>query len=55
MLRPDTYVGSVEMFQQMLWVYDKEQQKIVYKQISYVPGLYKIFGKRSNPYLTPYR
>lgn len=44
LLRPDTYVGSVEMYQQMLWVYDKDTQSIVYKQISYVPGLYKIFG-----------
>ena len=45
LIRPDTYIGSVEMFQQYLWVFDKEEQKIVYKQISYVPGLYKIFGK----------
>ena len=26
-------------------MYDKEQDKIIYKPISYVPGLYKIFGK----------
>jgi DNA topoisomerase II len=45
LLRPDTYVGSVELFQQYLWVYDKDQDRIVFKQISYVPGLYKIFGK----------
>jgi len=46
LLRPDTYVGSVEMYEQMLWVYDQEQERIVYKSIKYVPGLYKIFGKR---------
>lgn len=45
LLRPDTYVGSVEMFQQYLWVFDETEKKIVYKQISYCPGLYKIFGK----------
>ena len=45
LLRPDTYIGSVEMFQQELWVYDKETEKIVFKRVSYVPGLYKIFGK----------
>lgn len=44
LLRPDTYVGSVEMYQQMLWVYDKDQDRIIYRQVSYVPGLYKIFG-----------
>ena len=45
MLRPDTYIGSVEMYQQELWVYDKDTDKIVFKRVSYVPGLYKIFGK----------
>jgi DNA topoisomerase-2 len=45
LLRPDTYIGSVEMYQQELWVYDKETEKIVFKRVSYVPGLYKIFGK----------
>jgi DNA topoisomerase-2 len=44
LLRPDTYVGSVQMYQQMLWVYDKDQDRIVYRQCQYVPGLYKIFG-----------
>ena len=33
------------MYQQELWVYDRETEKIVYKRVSYVPGLYKIFGK----------
>jgi DNA topoisomerase-2 len=46
LLRPDTYVGSVEMYQQYLWVFDKDQNSIVYRQVSYVPGLYKIFGKK---------
>ena len=45
LIRPDTYIGSVEMYQQYLWVFDKEHQKIVYREVKYVPGLYKIFGK----------
>ena len=31
-------------FQQM-WVYDEEQEKLVQKNIVYVPGLYKIFDE----------
>ncbi len=45
LLRPDTYIGSVESFEQYLWVFEKETQSIVYKRIHYVPGLFKIFGK----------
>ena len=44
LLRPDTYIGSVENFQQFLWVYDKATDSIIYKKIQYVPGLFKIFG-----------
>ena len=29
----------------MAWVYDKEANKLVQKQVSYVPGLYKIFDE----------
>jgi len=42
LLRPDTYIGSTETYQQYLWVLDK--QKFSYEKIDYVPGLYKIFG-----------
>ena len=28
-----------------MWVYDLSTKKMEYKEISYVPGLYKIFGK----------
>eukprot|EP00826_Nyctotherus_ovalis_P040313 TRINITY_DN3964_c0_g1_i7.p1 TRINITY_DN3964_c0_g1~~TRINITY_DN3964_c0_g1_i7.p1 ORF type:complete len:586 (-),score=183.51 TRINITY_DN3964_c0_g1_i7:19-1776(-) len=48
LLRPDTYIGSVEYFQQFLWIYNKEDDAIVYKRIQYVPGLFKIFGKSFN-------
>ena len=31
LLRPDTYVGSVEPVKEKMWVYDSEKQKIVYR------------------------
>jgi len=30
---------------QPTWIYDAEQDKIVLREISYVPGLYKIFDE----------
>lgn len=43
LLRPDTYVGSIEKHTQALWVY--EGNEMVHRSISYVPGLYKIFDE----------
>ncbi|XP_038905935.1 DNA topoisomerase 2 [Benincasa hispida] len=43
LLRPDTYVGSIEKHTQNLWVY--ENDKMVHRSVSYVPGLYKIFDE----------
>ncbi|KAI4363914.1 hypothetical protein MLD38_020075 [Melastoma candidum] len=43
LLRPDTYIGSVEKHAQKLWVY--ENDRMVHRQVSYVPGLYKIFDE----------
>lgn len=45
MLRPDTYIGSVEFDTQTLWVYNKENDEIEYKPVTFVPGLYKIFDE----------
>ncbi len=45
LLRPDTYVGSVEEVTENMWVYDAEREAIVKRQISFVPGLYKIFDE----------
>lgn len=44
LLRPDTYIGSVEMQTQAMWVLDSETNEIVYQNCTHVPGLYKIFG-----------
>ncbi|KAF6262252.1 DNA topoisomerase [Scenedesmus sp. NREL 46B-D3] len=43
LLRPDTYIGSTEKQQQTLWVHDGE--RLVYKAITYAPGLFKIFDE----------
>ncbi|XP_022236332.1 DNA topoisomerase 2-alpha-like isoform X2 [Limulus polyphemus] len=45
LLRPDTYVGSVEPITQSMWVYDDEVSGMVNKEITFVPGLYKIFDE----------
>ncbi|KAK2637028.1 hypothetical protein Ddye_031820 [Dipteronia dyeriana] len=45
LLRPDTYIGSIEKHTQMLWIYDEEAKTMVHRSISYVPGLYKIFDE----------
>ncbi|KAL5207162.1 hypothetical protein ABZP36_031597 [Zizania latifolia] len=43
LLRPDTYIGSVEKHTQTLWVY--EDGAMAHRPITYVPGLYKIFDE----------
>jgi DNA topoisomerase II len=36
LLRPDTYIGSIEKVTQPMWVFDKDSSKIVQRDISYV-------------------
>lgn len=45
LLRPDTYIGSVEKVRENMWIYDFDQKKMIQKEIEYVPGLYKIFDE----------
>jgi DNA topoisomerase-2 len=42
---PDTYIGSIEKSETELWIYDKNENKIVKKTTSIVPGFYKIFDE----------
>ena len=42
---PDTYIGSVEEVDTDQWILDEATQKIVLKNIRYVPGLYKLFDE----------
>ncbi|QDS73057.1 DNA topoisomerase 2 [Venturia effusa] len=45
LIRPDTYIGSVEMTDKEMWVYNTEKDLIEFRQVNYVPGLYKIFDE----------
>ncbi|EME32653.1 DNA topoisomerase II [Galdieria sulphuraria] len=45
LLRPDTYIGSVERTTQTLWVYDRKDQRMSFREVSFVPALYKIFDE----------
>ena len=42
---PDTYIGSIENVDSMMWIYDNDSNKIVYRDIEYIPGLYKLFDE----------
>jgi DNA topoisomerase-2 len=42
---PDTYIGSVENVDAQLWVYDDATNRIVLREVEYVPGLYKLFDE----------
>ena len=41
--RPDTYVGSLKPDNNCQWIFDKD--KIIQKNITWVPGLYKIYDE----------
>ena len=43
--RPDTYIGSLEFQKEKLWVFNEEEKKLEYREVSYVPGLFKIFDE----------
>ncbi|KAI9193271.1 DNA topoisomerase [Polychytrium aggregatum] len=43
LLRPDTYIGSVESIDMELWLY--EDNHMVFRKAKIVPGLYKIFDE----------
>jgi len=45
LLRPDTYVGSIERDKKMFWVLNKEEDAFEERELEYVPGLYKIFDE----------
>lgn len=45
LLRPDTYIGSINMSEELMWIYDEALEKIVKKKISYLPGLYKLYDE----------
>jgi DNA topoisomerase-2 len=42
---PDTYIGSVEEIDSNVWVLNEEGNKIIEKNIKYIPGLFKLFDE----------
>ncbi|KAF2020724.1 type II DNA topoisomerase [Aaosphaeria arxii CBS 175.79] len=45
MKRPDTYIGSVEPTTDKMWVYNSTTEAMEFRDVTYVPGLYKIFDE----------
>ncbi|KAL3917013.1 MAG: hypothetical protein SGILL_004913, partial [Bacillariaceae sp.] len=45
LIRPDTYIGSVVPIKDEMFVYDGEKDAIVKKEITFTPGLFKIFDE----------
>lgn len=39
LLRPDTYIGSVERATETMWVFDKSKECMVQKELTFVPGI----------------
>ena len=42
---PDTYIGSVETVDSNMWIMNEASDKIIEKNISYIPGLFKLFDE----------
>jgi DNA topoisomerase-2 len=42
---PGMYIGSVELVNTNIWVFSEEQNKILQKNITYIPALYKLFDE----------
>jgi hypothetical protein len=45
LLRPDTYIGSVEPLTTKMFVFNDKTERMVNRDITYTPGLYKIFDE----------
>lgn len=45
LVRPDSYIGSVEKTDQQMWIFNKGLSRMEYRTVSFVPGLYKIFDE----------
>ena len=42
---PDTYIGSVEKVDSELWILNDSGERIIEKNINYIPGLFKLFDE----------
>ena len=43
--RPDSYIGSIEFQKERLWVYNNKSEELEFREVKYVPGLFKIFDE----------
>lgn len=42
---PDTYIGSIDSSETDLWIVNEDNSRIIQKNISYIPGLFKLFDE----------
>ncbi|VDN98819.1 unnamed protein product [Rodentolepis nana] len=45
LIRPDTYIGTISRTTTTMWVHDKSTNSMIQKEITYTPGLYKIYDE----------
>jgi len=45
LLRPDTYIGSIENDTDVMDIYNQDNNQIISQEIDYVPGFYKIYDE----------
>lgn len=45
LLRPETYIGAADCVLQQAWVWDDLSARMVHRDVTYPPGLYKIFDE----------
>ena len=42
---PDTYIGSIEQIESDMWIMSETDDKIIEKNINFIPGLFKLFDE----------
>jgi DNA topoisomerase-2 len=45
LIRPEFYIGSVELLEQITWVWNNFTKNFIKKTITIAPGLYKIINE----------
>jgi len=43
--KPDTYIGSIDKVDNDTWIFDEETNRIIKKNITFIPGLFKLFDE----------
>lgn len=43
--RPSMYIGGIDLIEDLVWIMNEDHNKIIEKNIKYIPGLYKIFDE----------